>query len=164
MIVPANCAMVDVRVLLVCRDSARAAWLRGCLQSRGIVVEPGDADTLRSTHGTDPACFDVLLLEARALDDADLATLQRIRECSPLTEVVAISASGLVDDAVQALRSGVFAILLRPVAEDELIDTIVSASERKRRAEGRMRVLGRKCGAGESAEVARAARSGVKQK
>ncbi|MBI5533795.1 MAG: hypothetical protein HY898_13830 [Deltaproteobacteria bacterium] len=133
---------VDVKVLVVCREWAHWGWLRVCLQSGGIAVEPGDVDLLRSVQGSDLARFDVLLFEAHDLDDVDLSILQRARETSPLTEVVAISAGGRVDDAVQALRSGVYAILLRPVSEDELVRTILAASERKRRAEGRMRALG----------------------
>jgi DNA-binding NtrC family response regulator len=135
-------ATADVRVLVIWRERASADWLRRLLEGLGMVVESGDVTALDEAQGGELARFDVVLFEAWDLGEAELALLQRAREASPLTEIVALAKRALVDDAVQALRSGAFAILSRPVRDDEVARTTLAACERKRRAEGRLKALG----------------------
>ena len=57
---------------------------------------------------------DVLVVDTDALARAELEDLSRLRERWPLVEVVAVTGSLPVEEAVEALREGVFTILQHP--------------------------------------------------
>jgi FixJ family two-component response regulator len=87
------------------------------------------------------ALADVLVLETCGLGDPEWSLVHRLLEASPLMEVVEISTDADVGQAVEELRSGVFAVFAYPVSDEDLAAAIVGAAARKRRAEERLRAI-----------------------
>jgi DNA-binding NtrC family response regulator len=98
-----------------------------CLFVPGAVAAPAALDGV-----------DVLVVDTDALTRADLEGISRVRERWPLVEVVAVTGSLPVEEAVEALREGVFTVLQHPVADELLVATIARAGQRHRRAKTRL--------------------------
>jgi len=106
------------------------------------------------------AGVDVLILDTDALTPADLESVRRLREGWPLVEVVAVTGSLPVEDAVEALRAGVFTVLQHPVADELLVTKITQAGSRHRRAKARLDELNHaRYGIEEAVESSRPERS-----
>ena len=128
-----------IRVLVTSGDSVYAKYLEERLEHEGMGVVRWSADAPPNLR--DLAGVDVVLVETHELGDAGWMLLEMVREQAPLTEIVVISSEPPVESAVQAFRSGVFAILPYPVSDVQLINAITSACRRKRHGEERMRNL-----------------------
>ena len=125
-----------IRVVLACEDQAYADRLMEILSAQGVVVlRSGDVDDQQLARA------DVLLMEIQDLGVGDRQLLTRIRSVAPLMEVVAISAEPMTQNAVRALRTGVFVVLPYPVSVEQLMNALTSARGRKSRAEKRMKQL-----------------------
>ena len=122
-------------------DPVYAACLEASLRARGMDAVPAEPRRMTTGDGLDLDSVDVLLLETWGLGDSEWALVERVRDRSPMTEIVAISSDPEVEGAVQALRSGVFAVLAYPVSDDQLVEAIAAACARKRRGEQRMKAL-----------------------
>ncbi len=76
--------------------------------------------------------FQAVVTDLR-LDETDgLQVLARVKEHSPETEVILITGFGSVDTAVDAMKSGAYDYLTKPVDPDDLVLTIKKALERQR--------------------------------
>lgn len=129
------------RVLVASRDRAVARSLEATLEANGVEVRRWDG---RAAHSADAAQLegvDVLLVETSGWRDAEWSLVERVRERSPMVEIVAISEDPVVDGAVQALRTGVYTLLAYPASDERLVDAITQATARKRRGEQRIRAL-----------------------
>jgi DNA-binding NtrC family response regulator len=82
-----------------------------------------------------------------------LATLRRLRQESPATEVVLLTGHGTIEGAVEGMRAGAFDYLTKPCRLAELSAVLRRAVERREleRENARLRWLA--AGRGESAEV-----------
>jgi DNA-binding NtrC family response regulator len=129
-----------VRVLVAARTEVVRRGLVDQLRSLGLEVQSGEPADLEA--GPDLAGTDVLVYGAARLAEDELTLLEHVRERSPLVEVVVVSSDQGVDHTVQALRSGVYALLPAPATTEQLATTIVGAYARKRHGEQRMRALG----------------------
>jgi len=86
---------------------------------------------------------DVLVIDSDALSPADLEHINRLHVRWPLVEVVAVTGGQPVEEAVEALRAGVFTVLQHPVADELLLATIIQAGTRHHRARTRIEELNR---------------------
>lgn len=84
---------------------------------------------------------DVLLLDTESLGAPDLDLAAAMQHANPLVEVVALAGSSTVADAVKALRAGVFTVLQHPVADGLLVEALLAAGRRHRRACQRLEEL-----------------------
>lgn len=91
----------------------------------------------------DLSSVDVLLVETDGFRDPEWTLVERVRERSPLLEIIAISSDPNVETAVEVLRSGVFSVVSYPVSDDQLAEVILEACRRKRHGEERLKFLGR---------------------
>lgn len=128
-----------VRVLVVSSDPVVARSLVGLLQSLGLAVRCGQPVDLEA--GADLALADILVFETARLADEERALVERVRERSPMVEIVVVSSDQGVDRTVQALRSGVYAVLPSPATREQLATAIVGAYGRKCHGEQRMRAI-----------------------
>jgi DNA-binding NtrC family response regulator len=129
-----------IRVLVAARDPAIARGLLEMLEAIGMEVHQGEPQGAVQ-GGADLATIDILLLETSAFGDAEWALVERVREGSPMVEIVAVSADLAVENAVTAVRAGVYTVLGAPVTPGALVAAIRSAHDRKRRGEQRIQVL-----------------------
>ncbi|MGD8504565.1 MAG: sigma-54 dependent transcriptional regulator, partial [Syntrophobacterales bacterium] len=75
--------------------------------------------------------FQAVVTDLR-LDETDgLQVLAAVKERSPETEVILITGFGSVDTAVQAMKSGAYDYLTKPVDPDDLVLTLRKAVERR---------------------------------
>jgi len=117
--------------------------LEELLRSRGAQVDPWEGPLAGSAEGQRLEQTDVLLLVTYGLGEAGPALVDRARQRSPMTEIIAISFDPLYESAVWALRSGPHTLLTYPVPDEQVLDVIAEASERKRRrCEERIEALG----------------------
>jgi two-component system response regulator HydG len=75
--------------------------------------------------------FQVVVTDLR-LDETDgLQILSAVKDDSPETEVILITGFGSVDTAVEAMKSGAYDYLAKPVDPDDLVLTLKKAIERQ---------------------------------
>jgi DNA-binding NtrC family response regulator len=129
------------RVLLASRDRVFARSLAASLESHGAEVHVWHGPGAWSSDEPRLLGVDVLLVETCGFREAEWSLVERVREHSPMVEIVAISDDPLVESAVQALRSGVYTLLAYPVSDQQLLEAITQATARKRRGEQRIRAL-----------------------
>jgi len=129
-----------IRVLVAAREPAVARGLLEMLEVIGMEVHRGEPP-IAVRGGHDLATIDILLIETAAFGDAEWALVERVREGSPMVEIVAVSAEATVESAVTAVRAGVYAVLNAPVTPAALVAAIQGAHDRKRRGEERIQAL-----------------------
>lgn len=125
--------MAPPRVAILSRDPAFAESLRASFAATIVALPAGGSDRV-------PADADVVVLEDLGHEE-EQRVIEHLRCSAPLAEVVVIATHRPMEEAMSALRSGVFAVLTYPVSTDELVNEITRATSRKRRAEARIRQL-----------------------
>jgi two-component system response regulator HydG len=75
--------------------------------------------------------FDVAIIDLKMEGMDGMALLKAIREISPETEIVMITAYGTIPTAVQAMRSGAYDFITKPLNLDELKLIIERALEKR---------------------------------
>lgn len=130
-----------IRVVVVSSDRVYASSLEEFLTAVGMTVRCLSPTQRLPDPVPTEGWADVVLVEIHGLDSSEWRLLEDVRRREPLVEVVAISSDPVVEDAVCALREGVYSVLQYPVSSEQLADTITRAMARKRRAEGRLREL-----------------------
>ena len=113
-------------------------------------------DLSQAANQADLADVDVLVLDISGLAIDEVELVACLQQFEPLIEVVAIAGDSPVADAVKALRSGVFTVLQHPVPTARLLDAIIQAGRRHRRAWVRLAELND----GRRADVSQPSRSG----
>jgi DNA-binding NtrC family response regulator len=120
------------RRVLVVDDEFLIRWsLLQTLSDRGYqVTEAGDA------HGASRALceaaerFDVVLLDLRLPDSEDLSLLASIREQSPHTRVILMTAYGSPEVVRGALDLGAFRVVSKPFEMQEVANLVGEATAR----------------------------------
>lgn len=128
-------------VLVATRDRVLARSLEAALEASGAEVRRWDESVASSPEAAQLEGVDVLLVETSGSREAEWALVERVRERSPMVEIVAISEDPLVESAVRALRDGVYTLLAYPVSDEQLLEAITQATARKRHGEQRIRAM-----------------------
>jgi DNA-binding NtrC family response regulator len=117
-----------LRILLV-DDEPLIRWsMAEALGARGyLVVEAGDARGACNAVRDTPFEFDVVLLDYRLPDSDDLSLLASIRQQSPHTQVILMTAFGTSELVRGALDLGAFRVVGKPFDVDELADLVAEA-------------------------------------
>lgn len=101
--------------ILVVEDEALIRWavVQTLIQAGHRIVEAGDAAAaLRAV--TDSAPIDVVLLDFRLPDSNDLTLLQAIRQQSPSSAVVMMTAHGTPETVAAARALGAYDVMAKP--------------------------------------------------
>ena len=117
--------------LLVVDDEELVRWsLRERFRREGYtVVEAGTAaSALEQIHGS----IDLVLLDYRLPDGDGLTVLRRIKEASPDTPVILMTAFSTVESAVEAMKHGAYHYLNKPFNLDDVAITVEKALETSR--------------------------------
>ena len=115
--------------ILVVDDESLIRWsLAETLSDLGhVVAEAGDGDTaLRELTGGD-GVFDVVLLDYHLPDSHDLALLSQIRQLSPHTAVIMMTAFATPEMSDAALRIGAYRVVAKPFEVHEMADLVFEA-------------------------------------
>lgn len=118
-----------IRVLLVDDDRLTRVALHLFLDSADdieVVAEATDGDeVLQQVHRHRP---DVVVMDLRMRRTDGIAATRRLRALPAPPVIVAVTGFELDDDAVEALRAGADAFVLKDRAPEDLVDTVRAAA------------------------------------
>ena len=111
------------RVLVVDDEQIIRESLSFILRKEGYVVDeaPNGKDALRKQQ---EQAYDVVVTDIEMPEMRGVELLERIRQGSPETLVVIITAFGSIETAVAALRSGAADYVLKPINFDDLLHRV----------------------------------------
>ncbi len=116
--------------VLVVDDEALIRWsLSETLADHGYTVEEsGDAASARTAVRNASEVFDVVLLDFRLPDSEDLSLLASLREASPSTRIILMTAYGTPEVVRGALDLGAFRVVSKPFEMQDVADLVAEAA------------------------------------
>lgn len=117
--------------VLVVDDEALIRWsVSEVLGERGYTVtEAGDARMALDAVRNADEPFDVVLLDYRLPDSADLRLLQSVRNLTPTSQVIMITAHNSPELAKGAIALGAYRVISKPFEVDSLAALVKQARE-----------------------------------
>jgi two-component system response regulator AtoC len=118
----------NVRVLIV-DDEPLIRWsLAETLTDQGYgVLQAGDGHGAVEALKEAPRPVDVVMLDYRLPDSNGLQLLGKIRDMSPRSRVVLMTAYGTPEVVAEALRLGAFCVVNKPIEMQEVADLVSRA-------------------------------------
>ena len=112
----------SARSVLVVDDEALIRWsLAEMLGDRGYVVtEAGDGRAAVAAIERSAEPFDIVLLDYRLPDSADLRLLEKVRRLAPTSQVIMITAHNSPELAEGAAALGAYRVVNKPFEVDSL--------------------------------------------
>ena len=116
------------RVLIVDDEMLLRDFLAETLRRKGLDVSTAEngQKALQQLKG---APFDLVITDMKMPDMTGIEVLKKVKECSPSTLVLIITAFGSIENAVEAIRLGAFNYLIKPFSPDAIEALIDKASE-----------------------------------
>ena len=112
--------MKDIKsVLVVDDDSAHRTMLRTLLTGWGYTIFEADDGSAAIEKANDQA-FDLILMDIRMIKVSGIEALHEIKAFNPSIPVIIMTAYSSVETAVEALKSGAYDYLTKPLDFDEL--------------------------------------------
>jgi DNA-binding NtrC family response regulator len=121
-----------IQVLLVDDEEAFTDSLAKVLRRRGLQVTVAASGEEGIAHLAEHDC-DVVVLDLRMPGLDGLATLGRLKELRPTTQVIMLTGHGTVEAGIEALRLAAFDFMLKPAATERLVEVICAASDLRTR-------------------------------
>ena len=117
--------------VLVVDDEALIRWsLTEALGEQGYAVtEAGDARMALAAVMEAVVPFDVVLLDFRLPDSADLRLLERMRQLTPTSQVIMVTAHNSPELAQGATALGAYRVISKPFEVDSLAALVKQARE-----------------------------------
>lgn len=115
--------------VLVVDDEALIRWsLSEALGDRGYaVVEAGSAKDALASIAKAETPFDIVILDFRLPDSADLRLLARIKELMPVAEVIMVTAHNSPELSQGAAALGAFRVISKPFDMENLAELVKQA-------------------------------------
>ena len=108
------------------RTALRASFLR---HGWRVETASGVREAVRNLEGKE---FDLVVTDIRMPDGTGMEVLRSVRELSPGTAVILLTAFGSVPDAVTAMRDGALDYLTKPISFEQLQITAAQVMHRAR--------------------------------
>ncbi|MED5295104.1 MAG: sigma-54 dependent transcriptional regulator [Pseudomonadota bacterium] len=119
-------------VLIIEDTVSLALTFAGQLEAAGCTVEMADSGAeARQQLTRSQRPFDVILLDLNLPDGDGLELLESTPQMARDSSVVVITADGSISRAIQAMRSGAYDFLVKPVAPERLTTTVVRAGQHR---------------------------------
>jgi len=116
------------RILIVDNDDGLIHFLSRLFVKQGYEVASCTHGAAALEHLATNAAFDAVLLDYKMPGLNGLETLAEIKRAHPATPVVIMTAHGLTETAIEAMRLGAYDYLLKPFDADELKRIIAEAA------------------------------------
>lgn len=117
---------MSAEILVIDDDTAFCVMLKTFLQKKGFAVtnafSAGEAQEIISKK-----TFDVVLTDIRMPDSSGLEILKHIKHNAPATKVILMTGYTDIKTAVNAMKSGAFDYVGKPINPDEILHTIKQA-------------------------------------
>jgi DNA-binding response OmpR family regulator len=118
------------QVLIVDDEKTLRHFLRLNLQEQGYeVAEAADGQT--ALQLIEQRHFDVALVDLRLTDMGGLEIVRRLRQLTPTTGVIILTAYATLDSAIEALRQGAHDYLTKPFDTSELMASVADGIARQ---------------------------------
>lgn len=116
--------------VLVVDDEALIRWsVAETLTDRGYeVAESGDGAEARSAVRNASPAFDVVLLDFRLPDSEDLTLLASLRQASPRTKIILMTAYGTPEIVRGALELGAYRVVSKPFEMQDVANLVAEAA------------------------------------
>jgi len=118
------------RILVVDDDEAVRSLLRDMLSANGHTVETAE-DIRGAAEALKAGEFELVLTDLMLPDGDGLEVLRLARARPYEPEVLLVTAYGTIDSAVEAVRTGAFDYLTKPISTQKLLLTVDRAIERR---------------------------------
>jgi len=120
--------VAEGRILVVDDDPNQSSLLRDILTFEGFTVEAvSSSEQALATMRREP--YPIVLSDLRMPDMDGLELFRRVREISPESAFIIMTAHGTVDTALLSMKEGVYDYILKPINARELVATIEKALE-----------------------------------
>jgi DNA-binding NtrC family response regulator len=121
--------MEKAHILIVEDETTQRSLLGGLLRKEGYEVTEA-ADGQRAMKLFKEKALEIVLLDYRLPDTDGISLLQAFKEINPEVQVIMITAFGSIENAVNALKTGAFDYLTKPVDLDDLLFKIKKVEDR----------------------------------
>jgi two-component system response regulator HydG len=133
---------MSAAILIVDDDRSHLSMLDTVLRGWGYATRTAE-DGQTGLQAIQEQPFDLVLLDVRMAGMGGIETLQKIKEYNPAVPVLIMTAYSSVDNAVQALKTGAYDYLTKPLDFDALKQSLERALEHLRlESEGQARLEG----------------------
>ncbi len=116
------------KVLVVDDELLIRSFLKETLVRKGLDVTVAENGKTGIALAKENA-FDLIFTDMKMPDITGLDVLRKVKEISPSTIVIVITAFGSIDNAVEAMRLGAFNYLIKPFSPDTIEAVIEKAKE-----------------------------------
>jgi DNA-binding NtrC family response regulator len=125
----------QVRLLLVDDEKSFVDVLALRLSKRGfhVVSAHNGKEAFHQIEMDDG--IDVIILDLAMPGGDGIETLQQSKKYRPLIEVIMLTGHATIDSAVEAMKSGAFDYIVKPLDLDELVSKVKGAYDRKKQRE-----------------------------
>lgn len=123
--------MTPIHILVVDDDAVTCNLLEEVLTKEGYRVDKALSGQEAIQKG-ESQLFDVVLSDIRMTEVDGMAVLKAIKQRSPDTIVIMMTAFGSIETAIQAIKEGAFDYVSKPFKLDEIKLTIQRALEQRR--------------------------------
>ncbi|HEX9053196.1 MAG TPA: response regulator, partial [Anaeromyxobacter sp.] len=117
-------------ILLVDDEASMREFLEILLQKQGHRVAAA-ADVAGALRRLDEGGLDLVITDLRLGAESGVDVLRAVKERSPATEVVMVTAFATTENAIQAMKLGAYDYLLKPFKVEELKLVVAKALERR---------------------------------
>lgn len=118
------------KVLLVDDEEDFVEVLSERLEARGLKVETA-SEGAAALERARARSFDAIILDLRMPGMSGLETLKRLREANPELQIIFLTGRATVKDGIEAMKTGAFEFLEKPVDLNKLLELIEKAQKKK---------------------------------
>lgn len=116
------------RILVVDDEALLRNFLSETLKRRHIEVHTAE-NGQKAIAALRNHSYDLVITDMKMPDMTGLDVLKKVKEISPQTIVIVVTAYGSIENAVEAMRMGAFNYLIKPFSPDTIEAVIEKASE-----------------------------------